>query len=200
MVELPSRKGRGRPAEYCGEHAKARKREQDKARRINSREPESIYEGMPQCCIDWQKAGRSNRTICPQHKTWRAFVGYVRDFYRTSIRHNGESTGQDKDTIVSLIETGRGVRVSADPDSWNPADRVPAVPAPAVPSGTVDIAHIDDTENPLGQMQMSKTYKTETAAFKRQRVLMRSHGICPGVIKDDDGCYHLTFDPDVLDM
>lgn len=121
-VELPPRTGRGRPVKFCPEHAQARKREQDRSRFI-SREPESMYEGIPQCCVDWRLAGNGNRRICPQHKTWRAFIRQSRDFYRTSIRHNGQSTGQDVDTIVSLIETGRGVRVSADPDSWKPVDR-----------------------------------------------------------------------------
>ncbi len=131
LEELPPRVGRGRSAEFCQKHAKERKRDQDKAAykrrkaaRINSDKPETIYEErIPQCCLDWRKAGRSNRRTCPQHKTWNAFIRYSRDFYRTSIRLNGESTGQDLDTIISLFATNRGARVSADPDSWKPITR-----------------------------------------------------------------------------
>jgi hypothetical protein len=121
-AELPTRIGRGRPAEFCAEHAEARKRDQDKTRRINSREAKIIDENSYQCCIDYRKAGNANRRICPQHKTWRDFVRYSFDPYRSSIRHNGDSTGLDKDTIVSLIESGKGIRVSDNPDAWLPVD------------------------------------------------------------------------------
>lgn len=130
LTELPPRKGRGRQTERCPEHVKARKAEQNKAKyerdkaRILSEKPETIYEErIPQCCLDWRKAGRPNRKTCPQHKTWRAFIRQSRDFYRTSIRLNGYSTGQDYDTVVSLITSNRGVRVHADPDSWKPVTR-----------------------------------------------------------------------------
>ena len=114
-VELPTRKGRGRPAEYCAEHANERKRDQDKARRINSREAQTIDENSYQCCVDYRKAGNANRRICPQHKTWRDFVRYSSVPYRSSEL--------DRDTIVSLIESGKGIRVSDNPDAWLPVDK-----------------------------------------------------------------------------
>ena len=123
LAELPSRKGRGRPGEYCPEHARARKREKDKARRINSRKPETIYEGILfPCCIDWQKSGRANRTICPQHKQWRAFRKQSRAASLTSTRLNGEPAGKDGNTIASLLADGVAFSVRADPDSWKPVD------------------------------------------------------------------------------
>lgn len=129
LTEVPPRIGRGRPDIYCPEHKKARKQEQDKAAyerrkaRINSEKPETTYEeNYFPCCIQWQLGGRPNRTICPQHRQWHLFCKQSSP-YRTSIRHNGDSTGHDKEVIISLIESGRGVRVSPDPDSWKPIDR-----------------------------------------------------------------------------
>ena len=74
------------------------------------------------CCLEWQRLGRPNRTWCPQHKTWRAFCHQSR-LYWISIRHNGDPIGPDRDTIVELIESGIGWRVSADPNSWKPGNR-----------------------------------------------------------------------------
>jgi hypothetical protein len=155
-VELPPRKGRGRRTERCPEHAKARKRERDKAKyerdkaaRINSEKPQTISEGiLYPCCIEWRKAGRANRTICPQHKTWHAFGGY-------RIRH-GQSSAHDLETITSLIETGHGFRVSTDPDSWKPIDRHDK-------QQDKDLAEWIDAGMP-GAAEMKEIYANEAAA------------------------------------
>ena len=127
LVELLPRKGRGRPDEYCADHKRARKRDKDKAyyqrARFNPEKPRTISEGYFQCCIEWQQAGRSNRTTCPQHKTWLAFCRQSRSAASySSTRFNGEPVGHDRDIVISLIESGVSFRVSADPDSWKPID------------------------------------------------------------------------------
>ena len=126
-AELPPRKERGRPDEYCADHKRARKREQDKAyyqrTRINPEKPRNISEGYFQCCVEWHQAGRSNRTTCPQHKQWLVFCKQSRTAASySSTRLNTEPIGHDRDVVVSLVESGIAFRVSANPDSWKPVD------------------------------------------------------------------------------
>jgi hypothetical protein len=141
-TELTSASTRGRPAKYCPKHARARKREQDMARRLISREPEYISKGLPQCCLDWRKAGRANRKYCPQHQEWQKFIGQSRNWYRTSVRQNGQATGRDKELLSSLFDSPIGYRTRVNPDSWIPMDEEDVMQDEAVASLACIVSHL----------------------------------------------------------
>jgi hypothetical protein len=44
-----------------------------------------------------------------------------------------------------------------------------------------------------------KTYPTESKAYMRLKTLRR-YGLWPGLIRCDDGCYRLTFDPQLWEL
>jgi hypothetical protein len=106
--------GRGRPPEYCPEHAAESKRLANKAWR------DRPAKAMPPCCRDARLAN-PRRRICPQHQQWRRFVRDTRAAAGT--RRDQEALGAFAgDYSPGATGADRNFRVAANPDSWWPRE------------------------------------------------------------------------------
>src|SRR6266566_697951 len=140
LVELPPRIGRGGRFKRCPEHAKARKREQDKARPKGGR----IRKTYPQCCLDAQAAKvraykggtavkAANVRKCAQHRDWRIW-------YRLDLAEEAEKSAEDNDDDLADIVWSQRFRITPNhPDNYLIPDPEMQVEVPVEGIGWDDI-------------------------------------------------------------
>ena len=143
--------GRGRPPEYCPEHAKASRKRTDKGR--PDRRSRKQY---PQCCLDAQAAKvraykggarvkAANVRTCAQHQQWRAWYGRDR---RGFLAERAEEIAEESNLQVVEYKLTGAFRLSMHhPDNYFipdpplgiewPSPRLgwDDIPIPAVKSG-----------------------------------------------------------------
>jgi hypothetical protein len=118
----------GRPRKYATEaESKEAKRAKDRervaAKRVLATQLETIdREDISQCCIDWHDSSPHRGWKCRQHQDYDKFAGQSAARYRVSQRHSGAPSA-DGSVIAELSNDASGVRVSANPDSWQPINQ-----------------------------------------------------------------------------
>ena len=132
--------GRGRPPEYCPEHARANTRRLNKARPGGGHKRKSY----PLCCLDAQaakvrayKGGRlvktANVRVCEQHQQWRAW-------YRLDMTEEADKRAEANDDDLAEVIRSHRFRLTFDhPDGYFIPDPEIQVEVPVDDIGWEDI-------------------------------------------------------------